>query len=378
MRLIRWWLILFLILTGALSFGCSDDLAPEPLEPNPEPPHEPADELPSDDPAPDPEEESEESDESDPNGAPASPDEPDVGPTSGLLPNELGSVMVLMYHGFGDADSEWVRSYDGFRSDLEYLYQEGYRPVSLSDYLAGTIDLPKGMTPVLLTFDDGLESQLQWEGNQVGRLADDTAVKILLDFAEDHPGFETRGVLYLNSPRPFYPLPEADIAPTLQWLVDQGFELGNHTHYHASLRESTDQEVQRAIALTQALFDEVVPEAEVQSLALPYGLWPEERSLAYRGRYQDLEYAYEAVMLVGAEPASSPFSRQFSPRATPRIRACEEQLPLWFGSMEQNPDRRYVSDGKPDTITVPRDKEDALNLDAVGEREVHFREESGE
>ncbi len=298
----------------------------------------------------------------------------DPGPTSGLPPNELGSVIVLMYHDIGGEEGEWRRTHDNFWGDLEYLWENGYRPVTLASYLSGEIDLPEGMTPVVLTFDDGLSSHLAWKDGEVGNSKPDTAVGMLLEFSAAHPGFDAHAVFYVNSPRPFHPMPQEDVAESLQWLVSEGFEIGNHTHYHANLGNLSDEEVMRVVALTEAMITDSVPDYRVQSLALPYGVLPRNRELAHRGVFDGISYDYDAVLLVGAEPAPSPFSVRFAPLRLPRVRASSDELERWYAEMQQNPLRRYVSDGDPDTVAVPEAWADRLDEDALGSRSVRWIE----
>ncbi len=305
----------------------------------------------------------------------STPEEVVCGLDGGLVPNELGQVPILMYHRVGDHDDTWVRSRERFRKDLEFLYQEGYRPVPLADYLRGRIQLPAGKSPVILTFDDGLSSQFRWKDGVFGEVDPDCAVGILLEFSEQHPGFEPYAVFYLNSPRPFAPMEEGLIDASLRWLVDRGFELGNHTHYHANLAEISNEEVQEAIARTQDMITTAIPGYQVSSLALPYGVWPRQRELAVQGLYGDVRYHHACVLLVGAEPAPSPFARDFDPLRTPRIRASDDQWELWFDQLDRNPMRRYVSDGNPDTIAVPEALYADLDRASVGTQRIHWIKE---
>jgi hypothetical protein len=98
-------------------------------------------------------------------------------------------------------------------------------------------------------------------------------------------------------------------------------------------------------------------------MALPLGALPNTRSLAVSGRWRDEAYRFDGVFLSGAEPAPSPFSKQFDPGAIPRIRpnpnwdgSRDFTGGMWLDILERNPSLRYVSDGDPGKITFPRAK----------------------
>ena len=78
-----------------------------------------------------------------------------------------------------------------FRRDLEMLYAQGYRLVSILDYLDNNITLEAGFTPVVITFDDSNRSQFQLVIDPDGDwMADpDTAVGVFEQFIRDHPDF---------------------------------------------------------------------------------------------------------------------------------------------------------------------------------------------
>src|SRR6267142_119928 len=77
-------------------------------------------------------------------------------------PNELGKVMILEYHLIEAEESRWGRSVENFRADLIRLYQEGYRTISLGEYIDGRIAIPAGTRPVILTFDDSSPGQFRY------------------------------------------------------------------------------------------------------------------------------------------------------------------------------------------------------------------------
>jgi Polysaccharide deacetylase len=273
---------------------------------------------------------------------------------SGLRPNELGVVPVLMYHqilpdGGGDYDLTPAE----FRAELERLWSEDYRPISAADYVNGTIDVPKGTTPVVMTFDDSTTTQIRLQ--RPDWVDPTTAVGIMLDFARIHPGFKPAGTFYLNRD-PFHAGDRDNDA--LTWLVEHGFDLGNHTFDHANLATISARDVQRELVLENRLIHASLPDFDVVTMALPYGTLPSPASLASRGSWKGERYAFKGVMLVGANPAPSPYSTSFDGTAIPRIRSSppieklEYGSSYWLDELEANPDERFVSDGEPDSITV--------------------------
>jgi hypothetical protein len=79
-----------------------------------------------------------------------------------------------------------------------------------------------------------------------------------------------------------------------------------------------------------------------------------------RGSAKGTTYRHDAVLKVGGGAAPSPFSRAFDPVRLPRIQAIERELAHWLGYFERNPGERFVSDGDPDTVTVPASLRDRL------------------
>jgi peptidoglycan/xylan/chitin deacetylase (PgdA/CDA1 family) len=277
--------------------------------------------------------------------------------------NELGEVPVLMYHQIrADGGGDYDLTPDEFRAELERLWREGYRPVKAVDLVTGNLDVPAGKSPVVLTFDDSTKEQLAI--NAAGDVKPDTAIGIMLDFARTHPGFELAGTFYPNR-EPFAGVAEGP--HLLRWLAERGFELGNHTKDHIPLNQMSGEEARRQLVLGRELIRDAVPGVRVRTLALPLGGWPTPRSIAWRGTWRGRSYAHDGVFLVGAEPAKSPFTRAFDRHAIPRIRttprgAAEPEYgsSWWLDHLRRDPDRRYVSDGDPNTIAFPRRFSDAL------------------
>ncbi len=271
-----------------------------------------------------------------------------------LKPNEVGQVPILEYHALDDGKTTMSRSPGQFRRDLERLYREGYRPIALHDYLDNRINVPAGKSPVILTFDDARPTQFRYRPD--GSLDPDSAVAILETFHREHADFPLRATFFVLPTAPGFG-PAADRAKKLRELVRLGFEIGNHTLSHPALHRLSDAKVQEELAGCVTEIHKLAPDAVVDTLALPLGSHARNRSLEARGMFAGQTYANRASLLVGANPAPSPAARTFDPMRLPRIQACEGNcgITFWLDALAAHPARRYVSDGDPAAVTVPRD-----------------------
>lgn len=269
--------------------------------------------------------------------------------------NELGQVPVLMYHRLvAQPTSVYDRTPEAFRAELERLVAEDYVPVTTLEYATGRIDIPAGKHPVVLTFDDGDPTQFALDAS--GQPAPGTAIAILLDVAAKHPGFRPVASMYVNAA----PFGSADGSGVLPWLRDHGFEIGNHTLYHTNLSSVPADQAQKAISDGQREIQRAVPDYQVKSLALPFGAIPRDPVLAMRGGADGTSYDYACVLLVGSNPAPSPFAADFDPLNTPRIRSQDATgedaafgSTVWLDKLAANPAQRYTSDGVLDRISYP-------------------------
>lgn len=301
----------------------------------------------------------------DPNAA-ASP-QPLPGPAAGLPPNELGRVMILMYHEVGQEEGRWARQRDNFRSDLRTLYEEGYRLVSLRDYIAGAIDLPRGYSPVILTFDDSTAGQFRYLIHDGTLIVDpNSAVGILEQFCRAHPDFGNAATFYILPGRPFGQAALSD--HKLRHIVSHGMDLGNHTWTHADLSRTSLPDTAYQLALPVDYVRRATEGYVMDTLALPYGAYPADRRILRTGEHNGIAYDNLAILLVGAEPAPSQFSRSFNPLFLPRVQGTDTEIQRWLGHFRTHPHDRYVSDGDPETIAFPASEQHRLNERAMDSR----------
>jgi hypothetical protein len=286
--------------------------------------------------------------------------------TTGLKPNELGVVPVLMHHQIRLHGSEFDLTPSQLVGELTRLWRDGFYPVRAVDLAMGRMNVPKGRSPVVLTFDDA-------DNNQVGFLPDgsldpNTGLGILEAFAKSHPGFPAVATFFV--PRNAFEGNGSTPGKTLRWLVERGFELGNHTRDHIPLNTIDATRVQRQLVLGEHVLSDRVAGYEAKTMALPLGTLPRKRSLAVNGSWRGESYHFAGVFLAGAEPSPSPYSKKFDAGAIPRIRpnpnwngSRDFTGGMWLDLLERNPSMRYVSDGDPGKITFPKSESGELAPD---------------
>jgi hypothetical protein len=287
------------------------------------------------------------------------------------VPNELGRIPIFEYHIIGEKNSLYQRTRDGFKRDLELIYERGYRPVSVSDLIDKKIDIPAGMSPVVLVFDDASPSQFSYiERNGQLEIDPNTAVGILLEFHKKHPDWANKSVFCMlpgaAAGHSFFGNKNIDGQKTewrfkkVKFLADQGFELCNHTLWHANLGKYSDAVVQEQIARGQLAIDSAVPGYKVRTFALPLGVWPKNRALAHSGAWHDpksgktVSYSYESVLEVAGGPTRSPFDPQFNGLAMTRVEVIGDQAVERTLNTLDKTGARYVSDGNPKSVAKPK------------------------
>lgn len=283
-------------------------------------------------------------------------------------PNELGEIMVLMYHRIVDEDSEYDRSAESFRNDLKILYEKGFRSISMSDYINSSIDIPEGTTPVVFTFDDGDITNFKAARDESGNLIPDpdSAVGIIEAFYREHPDFGKNAIFYLNAEA--FGEPEY-LEWKLRYLIENGFEIGNHTYGHEFLNQLDADEIQEAIGRNLRYYRNIYDGVNMDSMALPYGIAPvsELEEYAVRGVYSDTRYENKVLLLVGWRPTWPLYAKGLSPTGVNRVRCGDGEFEMkwWLDVYEETPELRYISDGVPGVITVPEAELEYINGDMI-------------
>ncbi len=290
-------------------------------------------------------------------------------------PNEAGEIPIVMFHAFtegldpnesySDDFKRYTQSFSYLRDLMERLYDKGYRLASMNDFLNNEIKVEAGYRPVIFTFDDGTYSQFSLiEENGELTVNPDCAVAVMLDFYKEHPDFGLAGTFYVNlGGSPFYeersegPKLAGTLQERLQYLIDLGFEIGNHTYTHYNMSNATDAEtIIREVGKNQAAMYDLIEGYTFTSFSLPFGgLTDDLFEHIKRGVYEGVPYENKGVVEVGWDPSVSPVNPDFNPYGIHRVRGtgymAEDCDFEWWLRNERDP--VYVSDGDPNTVTVP-------------------------
>ncbi len=298
-----------------------------------------------------------------------------------LKPNEAGEVMILMYHNIGEEEAEWTRTPENFRKDLLTLYEKGYRPVSLKRFINNDMDIEAGMTPVVITFDDGNENNFRIIKDENGKdiIDPDSAIGILESFREEYPDFKSTATFFVFGNNVFRQ-PEF-LEYKLNYLVENEYDIGNHTIDHRGMKKIDNKDViQEVIAKQVSAINKVISEYKVDTYALCYGERPKDKDLEKyleKGSFDGTDYENVAILNVGWNPSQSPISNKFNPLSLPRIRASETKvdnvgLYNWLEYFDKNPGKRYISDGVKEVITVPKILEETIDLEKLYGKELYL------
>jgi hypothetical protein len=297
-----------------------------------------------------------------------------------IKPNEAGQIMVIMYHSIGEPEAEFTRTPENFRKDLNYLYEKGYRPISLKDYVSGNITTEAGFTPIVLTFDDGWQNNFNLIQDEKGEwvIDPDCAVAILEEFNKKHPDFPLEVTFFVNNNIPFGQ--KEHLEYKLKYIVEKGMDIGNHTATHVNYKNTDVQRIQKELGIIVKLVNQYLPDYEVNTQALPFGSRPKDKGL-YKylasGSYEDITYNNIAILNVGWDPYKSPYHIKFDPLAIHRVRGSDLQKYVqgvgmydWMKHFEKGNRVKYVSDGNPDMVTIPENYKKVIDPQKIGDRKI--------
>ena len=294
--------------------------------------------------------------------------------------DELGEVPIMMYHGIhnkNNSDTDYIggnvdkdgyqRTTEAFRNDLEFYYNQGYRMIRLTDYVDGNIDVELGKSPIILTFDDGLENNIKVTGlDESGDIIIDpnSAVGILENFKQKYPDYNVTATFFVNGG--LFQQEEYN-EKILNWLVENGYDIGNHTYSHVDFTDVDASKSMEQVGRIYEILDSIIPGKYVNIVALPFGspynLEHENMQYIFNSNYNNKNYQTKSALRVGWKAESSPYNIDFNPKFLKRIRAYDNNseefdIEMNFKLLESN---RYISDGDKDVVVIPSNKIELLS-----------------
>lgn len=294
-----------------------------------------------------------------------------------VAPNELGRVPVFMYHNIV-SDDAWrdpsvdpymYRTYSQFWDDMLWLYEHDFYLVGMNQLISGNFDVPMGKHPIVFTFDDSSSLHFSVTELEDGTMEIDPncAVGIMERFYAKYPDFG-RGAHFGIVPAHAFSWPqheEDEYFPwKVQWLIDNGYEIGNHTLSHPNLAEIDDENFAWTVSGPVIWADELMgadhPLNATRVLTLPFGIEPKPDTNANKVAMMEDGFDYEGhhVKLTGVleltgGSAEVPWSALWDPYSIPRLPVQDDALEVFKSVHLEGENPYYTSDGNADMVTIP-------------------------
>ena len=287
-------------------------------------------------------------------------------------PDEMGRIPILMYHSVGDKvggrSAALVTrlglnvSSSKFRENLEAMHRAGWYPVNMRDVLSSQIPVPRGKTPVVLTFDDARKSQFYYLKD--GTVDPSCALGVLLAMHKKYGDeWPNRAVFYVLPESKFNPAPFGQkplVDKKLKFLVDQGFEVANHSTSHHAMTHMSARQLEQEMEVCYKCFKTREPRVTMDTMALPYGSAPRNHALwdvLLDGRSVDPSATYHnrCILMAWGDASYAPIDSRFDTKQVMRIGSEPGNIERWIAALKNHKGtlRPYVSDGDPEVVTVP-------------------------
>ncbi|HPA55187.1 MAG TPA: polysaccharide deacetylase family protein, partial [Bacillota bacterium] len=280
-----------------------------------------------------------------------------------------GESIPIEDKGFTNPNSETLALRDEAKKCWDKIAEQNKQ-------IENNIKVEAGYTPFVLTFDDGAENNFNIiEENGEKKIDPNCAVGILEEFKKEHPDFGSGGSFFIYYPIPFRQ--KELIKEKYEFLIANGYDIGNHSYNHENLGKLSIEGIQKSLAKNVKSTQEYLPDYDVYALALPNGIGPkgDDYKYAATGEYEGVKYNNRAVLKVGSNPAPSPVNVKFDPIRLPRVRASEMEtegvgMYDWLQYFEKKPEKRYISDGNPDTVAIPESEAEYVDKSRLNGKEL--------
>lgn len=157
----------------------------------------------------------------------------------GKLFGKKDGVRILTYHRVNDYHPEdrLSVSVNIFKKQMQYLKENGYKTITLEDYIVNKYDDSK---IIVLTFDDGYADNFEF------------AIPVLKELYFTATIFIVTGLVGTENTTKRYRYAQSDVDRIMTWdevkmLREDGFEIGSHTVSHPYLDKVDDNKAKQEI-----------------------------------------------------------------------------------------------------------------------------------
>ena len=185
-----------------------------------------------------------------------------------------------------------------------------------------------------------------------------------LEYKQKYPDYNVTAIFFVTDA--LFNQPEYN-EKIIKWLVNNGYEVGNHTKGHNDLRDTSISKTQEVIGYMYDKLEGIIGEKYSKILALPFGS-PYVKShqnypYVVSGEYNGKKYETKGALRVGWEPEVSPFNKDFDATFLKRCRAYDNNgvdfdIEMVFRMLNKS---RYVSDGNIKTIVTSSNNNGIIN-----------------
>ena len=308
--------------------------------------------------------------------APVAPERPMVD-AAAVRANELGRIPVVMYHDVNDKvgkNTKMNRTKASFEKDLQLLHDKGFYPVTLRSVVDGTMDVPAGKSPVVITFDDARESQFRLvEASESYSVDTESAYGMIEKFCKANPDWKPVATFFVlpKSEKTLEPFGQVGLGgDKIKYLMSKGCEIGNHSLRHKSFGRMTAKQLQDELSGAQKAVQTYASDVQITSLANPYGVYPRNKAdwkFLAKGTGVGGSYTHTAVCQAAWRPTVSPAAKGFNPVRIERITPEDLKFGLayWVGELTSGRMTRFVSDGDASVVSYPSSEASSADKAAI-------------
>jgi peptidoglycan/xylan/chitin deacetylase (PgdA/CDA1 family) len=308
--------------------------------------------------------------------APVAPERPMVD-AAAVRANELGRIPVVMYHDVNDKvgkNTKMNRTKASFEKDLQLLHDKGFYPVTLRSVVDGTMDVPAGKSPVVITFDDARESQFRLvEASESYSVDTESAYGMIEKFCKTNPDWKPVATFFVlpKSEKTLGPFGQVGLGgDKIKYLMSKGCEIGNHSLRHKSFGRMTAKQLQDELSGAQKAVHAYASDVQITSLANPYGVYPRNKAdwkFLAKGTGVGGSYTHTAVCQAAWRPTVSPAAKGFNPVRIERITPEDLKFGLayWVGELTSGRMTRFVSDGDASVVSYPSSESSSADKAAI-------------